>query len=1255
MGLGTDYIVRYLSDISGAVQGAKQLESINTTMAKNIQKQYGQVTKIIGNLPEKVQTVPIVFKGEDAIKTMRTLGEVIQTTNGSFLQMGKTQTFINGEFIKSSTSVKDVTAQFRVGNIETEKAAKSLLSLTGQASKLSTNFTNVSDVNAKFSNELKKFGDATGVIDSGLVKVAGNTSKLEAVVQTADGKFLKLNETITNTPDGMQKISRSALDVSDKYLKLGKVQENVAITSSQLGTNFKNLSDINAKFSKELSGVGNITRIVGQNINEVSGNTARIGIVGQTTSGQFVQLKESLTKSSDGVQKVTRSMSDMTGQFVKGNVEAAKGNKIFTNFSDNVKQLAGRALLTIPIWIALRGGIMGVFSAIQGGFRDLIAFDLALQKIRNNLQGTPQQVASDFKKMKNSITEASKATGVSTEEIAGAVKQFATLGFSASESLQGGLAATKLSIALFGDASNTAEAFAKALNILIDRSDGAKSSVDQMNEAFALTSQLEETNNFEIKNVTEALNKFGGTAAGVGLTMNQTLQILAALGTAGRSGSEGATLLSTAFNTLLKNLPNLSSKLGLVTIAGESTFNTFRRIIDKIVELNNIPGGKQTAITAMSDIFGGARGIKIVQSLVAVKDILDANIKTLPNFEALNSKVARTLENESGQAKILGNSLKETGKSFVTAIMGGEDFTQSLIKLNKIVGGLSASLRPLGATINALFSNLGFIAGAAFLFNWSKVVTVSALLKGLLFGNAQFEQIGLQLAFLFSRGLNTGLKAVGKIALLSIGEAFSGATLGTLLGASFKALISPITITWTLLGKLAMDAFTESFIQNKRTANEKIQTANDQIVAGLKGGLAISDLKILIKKITAESKPGENERMIAALQLNLKKQIESGEIKAKVPVNLEPILGPGQQEELAKAVIAFKINELKLQGATNTELAIAERLLTNQLNISEDALTIAKKKIELEQISNEEAVALNNIQKEGLISNQLEMLKLQGASNLQIVEHRIEFEKIYGLRQQNQDLLKNDIELARARNEEEMALDNIQRTKLIENQLEILRIQGATTVQLIEQRIRLEEMYGINQKEEDFLNNKLELEQEITKEKINQNKVSSDELKIFQIAQKYGIQKATTVANFLTGKIPLSTFESGGRESDLMPILKEFFASELEQFQAQKFFFEGLGKQIPIPSREANNEFRPQQLPPIPVPPLPLPPKVETSLIPSIQTLQLKTDIGQINISLQKMFSAKDSAKDILDVITAAIRNDPEFKKLFQAEVIEPM
>lgn len=875
MALGTDYIIRYLSDISGAVQGAKQIEAINSTLGKDIQAQYGQAIRSIGQLPTQIKEIPIKFNKQDVIKTIQTIGEVVQTTNGSFLEMTKTTSIIPGQMAKTSTSVKDVTSQF-----------------------------------------------------------------------------------------------------------------------------------------------------------------------------------------------------------VKNNLEVEKGNKTVSSFTDNMKQLAGRALLTIPIWIALRAAIMGFFQGIIGGIKDLIAFDLALQKIRNNLQGTPEEVAVAFTKIRTSITEASKASGISTERLADAVKQFATLGFSANESLQGALGASKLSIALFGDAGETAGAFARALNIMIDRSVGAKSAIDQMNEAFALTSQLEETNNFEIKNVTEALDKFAGTAAGVGLTMNQTLAILAALGTAGRQGSEGATLLSTSFNTLLKNIPKITQSLGLVVSEGESTFTTFRKVIDEITRLNSIPGGKNTAVEAMANIFGGSKGLKIVQSLVAVKDILDKNIATLPSFAALNVKVERTMNSESKQAEILGNNIKEMGKSFITSVAGTEDFTGAIIKINKAVRILSTGLNDLGTSLNLMFTNFG-----------------------------------------------------------------------------------------------AVNLLSSAFIKSIKDLDKKAQFEFQKIIDGLRGQLAISDLTLLIEKLTLEQKPGDKATMqlIASLRKKLQEQMSAGEIKLEPKVEIAPVVSFKKQQEIAKAILGFKIDELKLNKATNSEVLLGTQVYTDQLGIVEELIDKLKRRLDAE-------VAID---------------------------------------------------------EENKKLSELQKTGLIENQLKILELQGATNLQLVQQRIELERMYGVNKTREDLLRDELELNKAITEEKFNQNKVSSDTVKLFEIAQKYGRNPAFKISEILSGKIPeqdLSRYLSNN--NDLLKIMQEFFSSQLEQMQAAEFFFRGQGRDIPIPERTAVNEFRPLPLETITMPPI-------------------NTTVGDINIEIKRLFKEEDTAKQIFDAILEAIQNNPTIETAINEKIDE--
>jgi TP901 family phage tail tape measure protein len=940
--LGTDYIIRYLSDITDAASGAKKIEAINDNMAKKIQAQYGQITGVIGNLPTQVKTNVRLEGGKEVLETLTTTGQVLTTTSGQFIQLSK--------------------------------------------------------------------------------------------------------------------------------------------TTSQVGNDLK------------------------------------------TTSN---------------------AVKNVTGEFKSTNIEVAKSGKWFSQLGNNITQLASRALLTIPIWIALRGAIMGFFGGIAGGIKDLLAFDLALQKIRNNLQGTAAEVDSNFKKIRASITAASKETGISTESLARAVKEFATLGFSANESLQGALGASKLSIALFGDAGETAGAFARALNIMIDRSVGAKSAVDQMNEAFALTSQLEETNNFEIKNVTEALDKFAGTAAGAGLTMNQTLAILAAVGTAGRAGAQGATLLSSSFNQLLGSLPDLQKNLGLVTIAGESTFDTFRRILDTIAALNATPGGQNAAIEAMGKIFGGVgRGVKLVQSLLAVKDILDKNIATLPSFDALLSKVDRTMESQSKQAEILGNNLKEMSKSFITALAGSEDFAKAIVLLNNVVKTTSKGLEGFGTVINSLFTSLG-----------------------------------------------TNLPS--------------------------------------------------KIIEND---DKKSQIAFQKLIDGLRGQLSSTDLKALIEVVPHQlafkelNIPEiEGKRVIEQLQNQLQKQLDAGKVELKPKVDVVPVISEADQQTLAKQMLAFKLKELEILGASNEEVQAANAYYTNELGIIENITETSQRLLNYQTAITEENQTLTKLQKEGLVKNYLDILKILGASNAEIAQYRIEKENILNLNQKNEDQLRKQLDLQSALNEENAQLDTIQREGLIRNQLEMLRLQGATDLQIVQQDISLRKLYNIDQDRIGLLQQQLGLNQEITKEKLNQNKVSDDALKLYQVQKEFDIGIAQDIAKFIRGEedTTRALVKQGTLFERLKPALDKFFPGATEQIQAKSFYETSRGRELAsgLPENRAVEEFRPITAP------------------PAFQLPDITTNVGGINIEIKKVFKDEDTSRQILDALIIAIQSDVSIKNAIDTQI----
>jgi len=164
-------------------------------------------------------------------------------------------------------------------------------------------------------------------------------------------------------------------------------------------------------------------------------------------------------------------------------------------------------------------------------------------------------------------------------------------------------------------------------------------------------------------------------------------------------------------------------------------------------------------------------------------------------------------------------------------------------------------------------------------------------------------------------------------------------------------------------------------------------------------------------------------------------------------------------------------------------------------------------------------------------------------------------------------------------------------------------------------------MYGINQDRMSLLQNELSLQREITKERLNQNELSGESIKLFEIAQKFGTGVAFDITKFLQGTAPVSAFEVGGKFSNLMSILEQYFKSELTQRKAMEFFFKGAGQGIPIDERTAIRDFQP----------LPL---------TALQLPEIKTNIESIKVEIKQALEKGQISEYIIEELANAIRTN---------------
>lgn len=611
-----------------------------------------------------------------------------------------------------------------------DSTSQKIIRYTADTSDIEKNIQHIQDINQKMAKTLgSAYGQMAKIIQAEVKKI-GNVQlidtqggqesikvmkQLETIVQTTTGRFVKISETISATDKEYTKHAANVSDVTQQYEKLQASQNKLIGKASNLATNFTQLSDVNQKFSKDLVNTGNASYIIDQNFNKSSNGVQQFGYLVATSNGQILQLNETIKRTPDGLQNVSRSVSDVTDQFHKYSPGVKEAEIRTVSLGENIARLVKRAALTIPVWFAIRGSISALSSTIRDGISAIVEQDKALQKAKLNIQGTADSVSANFNILQKSALDLSLKTGKSVETIVNSFQKFATVGFDFETSLQGANGAVKLSTLLFGDATEEANAFARSMRVLVDRSDSTASAGQQIQEAMALTAELWKTNAFEINEFTNDLEKFAGTAKTTNITTQETISLLATLSTAGLR-NRGGQLLRTSIQKLLENLDKLAGTLGVrVNPQLDTTFGVLFKVITELDRLQQTTGSLGPATQAIADIFGGVRGGETIRALISLRGELQKNISVLPDLKKFNNEFEEQNKQINRLVEQFHNANREIGKAFVVGITGGDDFRNSLEKIVNRLREIQKEAESMGVVLKASFDLGALTKGQPFI------------------------------------------------------------------------------------------------------------------------------------------------------------------------------------------------------------------------------------------------------------------------------------------------------------------------------------------------------------------------------------------------------------------------------------------------------------------------------------------------------------------------------------------------------------
>lgn len=467
------------------------------------------------------------------------------------------------------------------------------------------------------------------------------------------------------------------------------------------------------KFVSDLRGA----KMTEQETKKLEGAFKSLGLEGAKMANIIsTRVNTALNKKGDLIQVVALKYRDL-----KGNIVTATGD--INNFSktvklssestigltENLRRLIGRAALTIPVWLALRGAMVSVFGTISNGLQSFVDLDEALINAKNEILNL-NDLDSFMERLRTQAKQLAAETGVSATKAVEAFRLFATAGIDAELALKGMSVAVKGSVATMGESGETATFLADVYNTMGNTITQVTSEADKFEFIMGSVAALMPTNTFTMKQFTDAFKNFGAAAKGANLTLDQTFFLIAGSATAMQRGARGGTQLASAFQQMGQKMKEVADFLGPGSTKGKTDFEIFIALLEKAADTLRNTGSLPQSI----DTIFGRKGGLVVKSDAAQFEKFVAEYERFTKLSA-EDRTAALVERfgeMSDKIKLQLDRMKELREqlvqTFIEGVTGADSFVEALKKVNKLLQDMTPLVRGVADAIHSLGK---FVAG----------------------------------------------------------------------------------------------------------------------------------------------------------------------------------------------------------------------------------------------------------------------------------------------------------------------------------------------------------------------------------------------------------------------------------------------------------------------------------------------------------------------------------------------------------------
>ncbi len=398
-----------------------------------------------------------------------------------------------------------------------------------------------------------------------------------------------------------------------------------------------------------------------------------------------------------------KSMERATGRTTK---QTKKATKATQGLAGQMKKLAGRALLVIPVWLLLRSVFMGIIRTISGVVSANLDLEDGLVRIQTVMQGTAGSIKAEMGAIKMQILDMATRTNKSLKELSEAFYFLKTASLDLNEAQSAFVPTVNAMVATGVGAKEMARAVAGVFNTMGKRMDSTLTTAEKFTKIADVLTFTFATQDVEMNELIGGYAKLAPFVGGLSDSFTDLTTIIGFLNTRMLRGTRTGRLTARTILQLTKNSAKLAKIFGITFAPDQpiSFLNTMIKLREVLGQNTKLTFMQQKALQQVFATRGAVSPRLLLESFDGLIESLENARKHADGFaEKLREIRMDTVRAQAGR---LQNILAVLAGDFMGGATGAGDYARTLKILNANLESARQSFQDVGFSVGYAFTQL---------------------------------------------------------------------------------------------------------------------------------------------------------------------------------------------------------------------------------------------------------------------------------------------------------------------------------------------------------------------------------------------------------------------------------------------------------------------------------------------------------------------------------------------------------------------